>query len=114
MIIQVHFGSLKAEKNEFIMVQMWPADSHLSGGHPDVLKSTYAAFGGLFQHQRCICSLLEVFRSLGMPFMMLPWCFSVLFSDGCVPETLLKPEVFLLCRSQNLSGFSCTEQKFEC
>ena len=46
--------------------------------------------------------------------MMLPSCFSVLFFDGCVPETLLKPEVFLLFRSQNLSGFSCTEQKFEC
>ena len=45
---------------------------------------------------------------------MLPWCFSVLFSDGCVSETLLKPEVFLLFRSQNLSGFSCTGENFEC
>ena len=41
-------------------------------------------------------------KGLEMAIAMLPWCFSVLFCDGCVRETLLKPEVFLLFRSQNL------------
>ena len=66
-------------------------------------------------------SITDAFLGLGrcsealrMPFTMLPWWFSVLFCDGCVPEALLKPEVFLLFRSQNLSGFSCTGEKFEC
>ena len=67
------------------------------------------------QHLEHAFSVTDAFLGLwrcseafGMPFMMLPWSFSVLFSDGCVPETLLKAEVFLLVRSQNLSGFSCT------
>ena len=72
-------------------------------------------------HLEPFFSSTDAFLGLGrcskvfwMPFTMLSWCFVVLFSDGCVPETPLKPEVFLLFRSQNLSGFSCTEQKFEC
>ena len=51
-----------------------------------------------------VSAVLMRFQALGcvqkLPFAMFPWCFSVLFCDGCVPKALLKPEVFLLFRSQ--------------
>ena len=43
--------TLKTEKNAFIMVQMWPADSQLSGGHPYVVRCISAAFGGVLQRR---------------------------------------------------------------
>ena len=45
---QLHEQS-NAEKSAFMMVQMWPADSQLSGGHCDVVRSMYAAFGAFLQ-----------------------------------------------------------------
>ena len=88
-----------------MMVQMCPADSQLSGGHCDVVRSV--------QHSEPFFRITDEFlgfgrrsKALGMPFLMLSRCVLVPLYDGCVPETLLKPEVFLLFRSQNLSGFS--------
>ena len=78
-----------AEKSAVMMVQMCPADSQLSGGHCDVVRSV--------QHLE---PFLRITEALGMPFLMLSRCVLVPLYDGCVPETLLKPEVFLL------SGFS--------
>ena len=50
--IDVHALSvrMKAEKNAFLMVQMWLTDAQLSGGQSDIVSSTFEAFGSLFQH----------------------------------------------------------------
>ena len=83
--------------------------------------ATFTSSGSFLQHLEQAFSITEAFlgvwrcsKPLGTPFMMLPKCFAVLFSDGCVPETLLRPEANLLFRSQNLWSFSWTGEKFEC
>ena len=47
-----------------MMVQMWLADSQLSGGHCDVVRSICAAFGAPFEHQQGISRPWEVLKSL--------------------------------------------------
>ena len=50
MKIQITSMIMKDEQSAFMMVHMWLADSQLSSGHFDVVRSISAAFGDLLQH----------------------------------------------------------------
>ena len=85
MMIHITSMRMNAEKSAFMMVQMWLADSQLSVGHCDVVRSICAAFGALFSITDAFVGLGRCSEALERPFAMLPWCFLVLFCDGCVP-----------------------------